>query len=100
MKINIFGRSGCARTREVMLRLLQQVTRNNWFDRVELKFHDLGTAEGLAKAAYHQLEGDLPAILVEVDVPGQGISGASRRLTEEWVMSKDIPDFGVIPSRN
>jgi hypothetical protein len=75
VRIKVFGRSGCARTRAALLRLSRFVRGKQWPEEVELRFFDLETAEGLAEAAFHQLEGDLPAVLVEAKFPGPVISG-------------------------
>ena len=42
---------------------------------MEFEYFDLETAEGLAEAAFEQLEGDLPVLIVEAEEPGTAISG-------------------------
>lgn len=75
MRIFVFGTSGCTRTRKVLLRLMQLVRHKHWPGQVEIRFCDLETADGIAEAAFHQLEGELPAVLVEAEAPGHKISG-------------------------
>jgi len=48
----------------------------SWLE-VRMKFYDLETAEGLAEAAFQQLDGEIPAVLVDAEIPGQVISGES-----------------------
>ena len=75
VKIRIFGRAGCARTHAALFRIARLVRQKTWTGKVEIVFFDLGTAEGLAEAAYRQLEGEIPAVLVETERPGPVISG-------------------------
>lgn len=75
VRVHVFGRSGCARTQRVLSRLVKFVRRKQLPERIELVFFDLETAEGLAEAAYRQLEGEIPAIWVEARRPGPAISG-------------------------
>jgi len=86
VSILVFGRSGCARTRRVLLRLERMVKEVGWSDRVRLEFFDLETAEGLAEAAFQQLEGEIPTVLVDIPASGPAISGETsfrgRRIQE------------------
>lgn len=77
MKIKVFGHAGCSRTKGALLKVARLVKQRNWKGEVELVFFDLGTAEGMAEGAYCQLEGEIPAVLVETDMPGPVISGES-----------------------
>ena len=75
MILKLFGRSGCARTRRVYLRLSKWVTALEGAPGVRFIYFDLETAAGLAEAAFEQLEGDLPVLIVESKEPGKVISG-------------------------
>lgn len=100
MKIKVFGKAGCTRTKGALLKAARLVKQRIWRGEVELEFFDLGTAEGLAEAAYCQLEGEIPAVLVETDLPGPVISGESpsRKRTNSSAQEGRIPV--MMPSLN
>ena len=100
MNIKVFGRSGCARTRKVLLCLRRWLNGAASYDRVRVEFYDLGTVEGLAEAAFQQLEGDLPAVLVDAKVPGVAISGERPSQGRMLGFQGKTPGFGVVPSWN
>lgn len=67
--------------------------------RVDFRFFDLETAEGLAEAAYEQLEGDLPVLIVEAESPGTAISGEPLfRDRNTFSGERELSAF--FPSRN
>jgi hypothetical protein len=70
------------------------------YDRVRIEFHDLGTVEGLAEAAFQQLEGDLPAVLVDAKVPGVAISGERPSQGRVLEFPGKTPGFGIVPIWN
>jgi hypothetical protein len=78
---------------------MQVMRQKGWVDQVDFRFYDLETADGLAEAAYHQLEGDLPAVIVEAGKPGKVISGEVL-FQGAMVSLGDMLDFGVKPSLN
>ena len=99
MKIRIFGRAGCAQTHAVLFRVARMVRQKTWTGKVEIVFFDLGTAEGLAEAAYRQLEGEIPAVLVEAETPGPVISGETP--SRERMSTRAAGILGVLsPSPN
>jgi len=97
--IKLFGRSGCARTRKVYLRLSNWIATLGQSIQVEMVFFDLETAEGLAEAAFEQLEGDLPVLIVEAEGPGTAISGEPLfRDRKSFLGDREWERF--FPSRN
>ena len=101
MSILVFGRSGCARTRRILLRLERMVKEVGWSNRVRLEFFDLETAEGLAEAAFQQLEGELPAVLVELPASGSAISGDYTPFRGRMIQERgENPVLRIQPSLN
>ena len=99
MKIKLFGRSGCARTRRVYLRLSKWIATLKESVQVDLEYFDLETAEGLAEAAFEQLEGDLPVLIVEAEEPDTAISGEPLfRDRNSFLGESEFARF--FPSRN
>lgn len=74
MLIKVFGRADCLRTRRLMCQLRYWVGEWEIDQPVSIRFVDLQTPRGLAAAAWHQLEGELPAILVEMKAVSNGLS--------------------------
>lgn len=100
MIVRVFGRSGCARTGEVLLRLKRWLSGISFADRARLEYYDLETAEGLAEAAYQQLEGDLPVVLVVTKAPGLAISGDVPFRSRVDASDGDAFDLGLPLSWN
>ena len=99
MRIRVFGRAGCTRTHAALSRIARLVRRRKWTGPVEIVFFDLGTAEGLAEAAFRQLEGEIPAVMVEAETPGPVISGDPPSRERANTGGESI--LGVLnPSRN
>lgn len=83
-----------------MLRVRRFLNKVGWSDRVRVEFFDLETAEGLAEAAYQQLDGELPAVLVEAKVPGAAISGETPFRGRIMSLIEGGPDSGRFQSLN
>ena len=77
------------------------VKEAGWSDRVRLEFFDLETAEGLAEAAFQQLEGELPAVLVDMPVSGPAISGDKTPFRGRMIQERgENPGPRIHPSLN
>lgn len=99
MTIKLFGRSGCARTRRVYLRLSKWLAGLAETAEVDFVYFDLETAAGLAEAAFEQLEGDLPVLIVETMGPGTAISGEPLFRDRNTISGEG--EWGrLFPSRN
>ena len=99
MTVRVFGRFGCARTRWVVARLLKWKEKIGENDRFKLVFYDLETAEGMAEAAFQQLEGDLPVVMVDTGPPGSVISGEGL-FRDRYLFREESPYKGLSPSLN
>jgi len=99
MTIKLFGRAGCARTRRVYLRLSKWMATLGESVNLQFEYFDLETAEGLAEAAYEQLEGDLPVLIVEAEEPGEAISGEPLFRDRSTFLGEGEP-IRFYPSRN
>lgn len=123
--VRLFGHATCPQTNVAWKQLSLLSKRKNWSDRVQIVWHDLSTADGLAEAAYYQLEGDLQTILVDVvrsenaatisgeepysvadcfwDVPGEAAlrtAGGRRCPGSDRKVSPSSVTFGLLPSWN
>jgi hypothetical protein len=81
----------------VLLRLARLLREKQWTGKVEIVFFDLGTAVGLAEAAFCQLEGETPAILVETEVPGPVISGERPSRVRKGTYAGVQPHVPLLP---
>ncbi len=97
--IKLFGRSGCARTRRVYLRLSKWIATLGESTNLSFIYFDLETAAGLAEAAYEQLEGNLPVLIVEAVEPGTAISGEPLFRDRNMFSGEEEP-IRFFPSRN
>jgi hypothetical protein len=66
---------------------------------VDFVYFDLETAAGLAEAAFEQLEGDLPVLIVETEGPGTAISGEPL-FRDRNTFSGEAESVRFFPSRN
>ena len=90
MRVLVFGRVRCRRTQGVLVRLRDWILKSGLEGGVALEFVDLDTTAGLAEAAYRQLGGRLPAVVVEASA---GSPGWSR-------LVRDHPEIRLMRSLN
>jgi hypothetical protein len=67
MKIDVFGKPGCARCESTKAKLTHFLSKWQMADRVPLDFVSLDTADGLARGAFNDVFDQVPVTIVFAD---------------------------------
>jgi len=63
MQITIFGKAACSRCRTTKNKIAHLLDKHGLTDKVQVVYHDLDTADGMAEGAFHDVAA-IPAVIV------------------------------------